>query len=70
MSQTFLINLEHKVVIVTGSSSAIGAPTVVLFASLGSKVVVTGRNEDKVLNVSQQCEAVSPFKYKFEQKPN
>ncbi|RWS30310.1 3-oxoacyl-[acyl-carrier-protein] reductase FabG-like protein [Leptotrombidium deliense] len=57
MNIEFLKDLENKVVIVTGSSSGIGAATAVLFAELGSKVVITGRNEERVLKVAQQCES-------------
>ncbi|RCN29096.1 hypothetical protein ANCCAN_25151 [Ancylostoma caninum] len=36
---------QDKVVIVTGSSSGIGAATALLFAKEGAKVTVTGRSE-------------------------
>ncbi|KAL6733637.1 hypothetical protein Aduo_004269 [Ancylostoma duodenale] len=37
---------QGKVVVVTGSSSGIGAATAVLFAKEGAKVTITGRNQD------------------------
>ncbi|ETN73991.1 levodione reductase domain protein [Necator americanus] len=37
---------QGKVVIVTGSSSGIGAGTAVLFAKEGAKVTITGRKKD------------------------
>ncbi|RWS22003.1 short-chain dehydrogenease/reductase-like protein [Leptotrombidium deliense] len=64
MSSELLKDLENKVVIVTGSSSGIGEATALLFAKIGSKVVITGRNEDRVLKVSQKCESLSPFQFK------
>lgn len=51
---------EGKVVLVTGSSSGIGESTVKLFAAAGAKVVVTGRNAERIANVAKACEALSP----------
>lgn len=53
-------NFENKVVLVTGSSSGIGEASVVLFSKLGAKVVVTGRDAQKVEAVTKKCEQVSP----------
>ncbi|KAM3965737.1 glucose 1-dehydrogenase-like [Aphomia sociella] len=44
-----------KVVLVTGASSGIGAATAIKFASEGAKVVIVGRNEKKLQDVSNQC---------------
>ncbi|RWS03245.1 L-xylulose reductase-like protein, partial [Leptotrombidium deliense] len=52
--------MENKVVIVTGSTSGIGKATVIQFASLGCKVVVTGRNKISVANVAVECKNISP----------
>ena len=52
-----------KVVLVTGSSSGIGATTALSFAKLGAKVVVTGRDANKVEEVAQQCQQLSPHNY-------
>ncbi|CAG2174632.1 unnamed protein product [Oppiella nova] len=49
-----------KVVLITGSSSGIGAQTAVEFARLGAQVVVTGRRKDKVFAVAKQCAEASP----------
>ena len=57
-------NFEDKVVLITGSSSGIGAATAVQFAKAGANVVVTGRNTDKVKAVAKQCNDVSPNKAK------
>ncbi|CAG2108312.1 unnamed protein product [Medioppia subpectinata] len=53
-------DFSGRVALVTGSSSGIGAATAVLFAKSGAKVVVTGRNGDKVAEVAKQCADVSP----------
>ncbi|CAG2109638.1 unnamed protein product, partial [Medioppia subpectinata] len=49
-----------KVVLITGSSSGIGAATAVQFAKAGAQVVVTGRRADKLAEVGEQCLKVSP----------
>ncbi|CAG2114461.1 unnamed protein product, partial [Medioppia subpectinata] len=49
-----------KVVLVTGSSSGIGAATAVQFAQSGAIVVVTGRRADKIAEVAKECLKVSP----------
>jgi len=59
-----LKDFTNKVVLVTGSSSGIGETTVILFAKLGAKVIVTGRDESKVNEVANKCEEVSPLKLK------
>ena len=58
MSVSF--DFTDKVVLITGSSSGIGAATAVQFAKSGSKVVITGRNGERVAKVAQQCQDVSP----------
>ena len=58
MSVSF--DFTDKVVLITGSNSGIGAATAVLFAKSGAKVVVTGRNAERVAKVAQQCQEVSP----------
>jgi NAD(P)-dependent dehydrogenase (short-subunit alcohol dehydrogenase family) len=51
---------KSKVVIVTGSSSGIGAGTAILFAKQGAAAVVLhGRREDALKKVKEQCEAAS-----------
>lgn len=55
-----LRSFRDKVVLVTGSSSGIGEASVVLFSKLGAKVVVTGRDAQKIEAVAKKCEQVSP----------
>ncbi|KPJ12937.1 3-oxoacyl-[acyl-carrier-protein] reductase FabG [Papilio machaon] len=50
------MSFDNKVVIVTGSSSGIGAAAAITFAKEGAYVVIVGRNEEKMKNVSNKCE--------------
>lgn len=56
------LNFEGKVVLVTGSSSGIGATTARLFARLGANVIVTGRNQTRIEQVARDCYELSPKK--------
>ncbi|GBP85329.1 3-oxoacyl-[acyl-carrier-protein] reductase FabG [Eumeta japonica] len=49
------MSFKDKVVIVTGSSSGIGAATAKLFAREGAKVTLVGRNVDKLKNIEREC---------------
>ncbi|XP_013145890.1 PREDICTED: uncharacterized oxidoreductase TM_0325-like [Papilio polytes] len=51
------MSFDNKVVIVTGSSSGIGATAALAFAKEGANVVIVGRNEEKMKNVSNKCES-------------
>ncbi|XP_054155742.1 3-oxoacyl-[acyl-carrier-protein] reductase FabG-like [Oppia nitens] len=57
------LDFTDKVVLVTGSSSGIGEATVIMFAQLGAKVVVHGRNRQNVAQVAAKCRDVSPKHY-------
>lgn len=50
------MSLENKVALVTGASSGIGAAIAVQFTKEGAKVVIVGRNENKLKEVSEACE--------------
>ncbi|RWS08871.1 reptin-like protein [Dinothrombium tinctorium] len=58
-----LEDLKDKVVLITGSSGGIGEIIAKRFSSLGSKVVITGRNSENVAKVAEECAALSPLKY-------
>ncbi|CAH0402588.1 unnamed protein product [Chilo suppressalis] len=51
------MSFNNKVVVVTGSSSGIGAATAVAFAKEGASVTIVGRNETKLSAVAAQCAA-------------
>ncbi|RWS00715.1 3-oxoacyl-[acyl-carrier-protein] reductase FabG-like protein, partial [Dinothrombium tinctorium] len=57
-------DLKHKVVLVLGSSSGIGEATAILFATYGCKLVVHGRNQQRIARVASKCASISPFGYK------
>ncbi|OEK06449.1 SDR family oxidoreductase [Roseivirga misakiensis] len=51
--------MKDKVVIITGGSSGIGKALALEFAKLGAKIVITGRNEARLTEVSQALEALN-----------
>lgn len=51
--------MENKVVIITGGSSGIGKALAMHFGNAGSKVVITGRNEEKLNQVGQEMDSES-----------
>ncbi|XP_014101263.2 uncharacterized oxidoreductase TM_0325 [Bactrocera oleae] len=53
------MSLAGKVVIVTGASSGIGAVTAEAFAKLGSKVVITARDEANLKSTEKACKAAN-----------
>ena len=52
-------DFSGKVVIITGSSSGIGAYTAIEFARTGAQVVITGRSQTKLSEVGKQCSEAS-----------
>ena len=52
-------DFADKVVLVTGSSSGIGAAVALAFAQQGAKVVITGRNAEALNKVAEQIKASS-----------
>ena len=49
------MSFKDKVVIVTGSSSGIGAAIAIKFSEEGAKVTLVGRNTEKLNNVAKKC---------------
>jgi len=48
-------SLAGKVALITGASSGIGAATARLFARNGAKVCLTGRNQENLCKVAEEC---------------
>lgn len=55
---------QVKVVLISGSSSGIGAATARLFSRRGFKVAVTGSNQERVERVANECTKLSPNNFK------
>lgn len=55
---------QVKVVLISGSSSGIGAATARLFSRRGFKVAVTGSNHERVEKVANECAKLSPSGFK------
>lgn len=53
-------NFTGKVVLITGSSSGIGATTAEEFAKAGAQVIITGRNAARLAEVGERCLKLSP----------
>jgi len=49
-------DLKNKVILITGGSSGIGAATAIKCATLGMDVAITGRNEQRLLEVADRIE--------------
>ena len=49
-------SLEGKTILVTGASSGIGRATAIECYKLGARVVITGRNEERLAETYSQLE--------------
>jgi len=58
------LDFRGKVVLVTGSTSGIGAMTARLYCYLGATVVITGRNKTRLDEVVNDCYKLSNYKMK------
>jgi NAD(P)-dependent dehydrogenase (short-subunit alcohol dehydrogenase family) len=52
-------SLENKTILVTGASSGIGAQTAIDCSRMGAKVILLGRNSDRLLHIQNKLEKVS-----------
>lgn len=59
-ASNLMCSLAGKVALITGASSGIGAATAVLFARLGARLSLTGRNAENLKRVSDNCVAQLP----------
>lgn len=53
------MSFANKVVIVTGASSGIGRATAIQMAEEGAKLTITGRNEEALNRVAEECESIA-----------
>ncbi|XP_041926515.1 3-oxoacyl-[acyl-carrier-protein] reductase FabG [Alosa pseudoharengus] len=54
--ETFKVNsLKDKVTLITGASSGIGAATAILFAKLGARLALNGRDVENLKKIAEQC---------------
>jgi len=59
-SSGFMVcNLSKKVALITGASSGIGAATAMLFARLGAKLSLSGRNQANLNRIGDECARLS-----------
>lgn len=47
--------LDNKVAIITGASSGVGKGTAIAFAEEGAKVVIVGRNKERMQQTADEC---------------
>nr|XP_046914239.1 LOW QUALITY PROTEIN: granaticin polyketide synthase putative ketoacyl reductase 2-like [Dermatophagoides farinae] len=57
-------DFSEKVVLITGSSGGIGLATAKYFARCGAKVVINGRNPVAIAKAAEECQCISPKKYR------
>ena len=50
--------LENRIILVTGASDGIGLEAALTYARYGAKVILLGRNEEKLRHVAQRIEQV------------
>ncbi|CAH2041372.1 unnamed protein product, partial [Iphiclides podalirius] len=63
------MDFNNKVVIITGASAGIGADAAIFFAKHSATVVLVGRNEGSLINISKKCEeakGIAPLVIKAE----
>lgn len=57
MSETFNpFSLKGKTILITGASSGIGRATAIACSKMGARVIVTGRNEERLQETLTKCE--------------
>lgn len=59
-----MLGLQGKTILVTGASRGIGQQTAIYLTQLGAKVVITGRNEERLDETYKQLEGTGHLKIK------
>ena len=49
-------SLENKTILITGASSGIGKATAIACSKMGARVVITGRNAERLQETFQEME--------------
>ncbi|CAN8022526.1 unnamed protein product, partial [Ixodes persulcatus] len=60
MAAESIVSLAGKVAIITGASSGIGWSTALLFAKLGARLSLAGRDSTRLDAVTEACGRASP----------
>ena len=60
------MNLKNKKVLITGATGGIGNSLVEKFNNLGSKIIATGTNEDKLNNLKKKYPNIFIEKFKLD----
>ena len=61
------MNLKNKKVLITGATGGIGNSLVKKFNSLGSYIIATGTNEDKLSSLKKEFSEIHIEKFKLDQ---
>jgi 3-oxoacyl-[acyl-carrier protein] reductase len=64
------MNLKNKKVIITGATGGIGYSLVKIFTKLGSKVLATGTNEEKLKKLKNEFDSIEIDKFKLDEHQN
>ena len=62
------MNLKGKIVLITGGASGIGLEATKQFLEIGARVIITGRNQDKLDAVKQAMSSVTVIKSDVEKE--
>ena len=61
------MNLKNKKVLITGATGGIGYSLVERFHNLGSKIIATGTNEEKLSNLKKNFKGIEIEKFKLDE---
>ena len=64
------MNLKNKKILITGATGGIGNSLVEKFYNLGSNIVATGTNEEKLKKLKEKFPNITCEKFKLDQHDN